>query len=689
MKELYQTVGYNPLKKDTKGFTGHKGQIMALLPITSQSIYIYIYIYILIDILVSSCMKGMICEWNLEDLEPRGNLKGHTMGVYSLDWSEKIASLFSAGIDHDIFIWNPFVPTRIFVLKGHNHSLVGIKCVPNTYQLVSADISGMFRIWHIKNFNTVQTFNCSMNEINCFIVTTNPKRVIAGGKRLHFFDYDEPTDHHLADDQACIWICYNSVFYTFITAHPKCIKVWSAVTGELISVFRELTTREITCICMDNRQRKVFVGDQKGRVFSINIKNGARMKKFKRHKEDSSCLFYWEKGNRLMSCSWDGIINVHDDSTADQKGLCRSEFKQHKKAINFLDFDRHQTLLASCSDDETIILTNLTSYRLEAVLTGSKEQVKVGIFLGESAIFCSADLTGRLYFWAVLPSKIKNQLLTTKTDPIESEVGTTENFPIRSMSFDAEASILYTGDEMGHIQKWDVAPLIQKVRKIGFKDASSKISAEFDPNHELGTFLTETNTGAPPDEHDVILLKRVKGHEDRVTSVCFVPDPPCLATCAFDCKAYIWNYELERIGSLKIGNMSNNPNWLLKVDKSARMAQDRKSAFDLIDELESQDYDVAFRGKTAEHKESKKIKQDKGIIYTIYIYIDFGEIYKKERQKELEEKAEGSGMRQLSTPEKDKRYISTVEEDDDYIRAEVYIYIYIYIWIGPGSSEAK
>lgn len=79
-----------------------------------------------------------------------------------------------------------------------------------------------------------------------------------------FYDYDEPTDHHLADDQACIAVIYNPVFYTFITAHPKCIKVWDACNGKLISVFRDLTTRDITCICLDERKRKLFVGDSKG-----------------------------------------------------------------------------------------------------------------------------------------------------------------------------------------------------------------------------------------------------------------------------------------------------------------------------------------------------------------------------------------------------------------------------------------
>ena len=124
----------------------------------------------------------------------------------------------------------------------------------------------MFRIWDVRTFTTIQTFNCPLNEVNCFAVTSPPKRIIAAGRKLVFYDYNEPTNNHLADDQACLFVLYNSTFYTFITAHPKCIKIWDATTGALQSVFRDLTKKEITSICLDNRKRKLFVGDSKGHI---------------------------------------------------------------------------------------------------------------------------------------------------------------------------------------------------------------------------------------------------------------------------------------------------------------------------------------------------------------------------------------------------------------------------------------
>jgi WD40 repeat protein len=137
---------------------------------------------------------------------------------------------------------------------------------------------------------------------------------------MKWYSYDEPTDHHLADDIACVCVLYNPVFYTFVTAHPKCIKIWDATDGTLQSVFRDVSKKEITCMCTDQRHRKLFVGDQGGRVYCLNIKNGAKMKKFAKPEKNFdkeveyiSSIIYWgnssegEEGQRnlLLTASWD------------------------------------------------------------------------------------------------------------------------------------------------------------------------------------------------------------------------------------------------------------------------------------------------------------------------------------------------------------------------------------------------
>jgi WD40 repeat protein len=82
------------------------------------------------------------------------------------------------------------VKDKIFLLRGHNHPLVGVKCLPDTPQIVTADTSGMVKIWDVRNFLCVQTFNSPLEELAAFTLTSGQsmkKRIICGGKRLHYF----------------------------------------------------------------------------------------------------------------------------------------------------------------------------------------------------------------------------------------------------------------------------------------------------------------------------------------------------------------------------------------------------------------------------------------------------------------------------------------------------------------------
>ena len=86
---------------------------------------------------------------------------------------------------------------KIFLLRGHNHPLVGVKCLPDTPQIVTADTSGMVKIWDVRNFLCVQTFNSPTEELSSFSLTYSStmgqsmkKRIICAGKHMHYFEYD-------------------------------------------------------------------------------------------------------------------------------------------------------------------------------------------------------------------------------------------------------------------------------------------------------------------------------------------------------------------------------------------------------------------------------------------------------------------------------------------------------------------
>lgn len=256
-----------------------------------------------------------------------------------------------------------------------------------------------------------------------------------------------------------------------------------------------------------------------------------------------------------------------------------------------------------------------------------------------------------------MPSAARNELLCTVKDDIESEVGTIENFPIRGMDFDSENKILYTGDEMGYLHKWDLSKLISKLVQFDkqvdeskgqntaemlhdFKKSlkqfettgtnddpkdieeekkePKKASFRLEQDEDSSTFMTEAmlkaGKGTDPvaskaeenKDKDVILLNRWKAHTDGITWVTYNNDPPFIVTSSFDKNVYIWNDKCERIGSLVLGH---DKFWNIKIDKSDRIDRERREAEEMLDLAEKDDSETATKDKSTRERDLKIMKQ--------------------------------------------------------------------------------
>jgi WD40 repeat protein len=184
------------LKKDTDQ-RGHSGPIMDILPIKEQ------------NYLATAALDGKICLWDAateKNVKTLGGDSSHIKGITSLEWYPGNYSLLSAGLDHDVYVFNTYVKEKIFTLKGHTHPLVGVKWIEGTPQIVTADISGMVKVWDARTWLCVQTFNspADKDKLYTFAVTHPKKRIILGSKHMVFYDYDEPKDQLLTDEKMCL-----------------------------------------------------------------------------------------------------------------------------------------------------------------------------------------------------------------------------------------------------------------------------------------------------------------------------------------------------------------------------------------------------------------------------------------------------------------------------------------------------
>jgi len=365
-------------------------------------------------------------------------------------------------------MWDIVVGKKISTLQGHSQSLIGIKTIPGTPQVITGDVSGIFKVWDTRTMTLVQTFSTpsSLNkkpQANTFITTTAfKKKVIIGSDKVYFYDYEESREGNLSDSKSCINVIYNVVFNIFVSAHIDSIKVWDATTGSLKNVFRDVAEAEISCIVFDERKRKLFIGDVDGKLYLINILNGVQMKYFSKHKDYISSMTCFAAGKKFISGSWDGVVKVHDDESSDEKGQLLLEFSGGNmggiNSCNSVDFieklennkdkdskNISMAILAYGFDNGNVTLTNMKSISSEGTITESRS-IKLIKFMNKLPAIIVCDGGGGIHFWTLVPIKPKKLMKDIQEENKSiNENNKREYFPVKCLSFQETTKRLVTG----------------------------------------------------------------------------------------------------------------------------------------------------------------------------------------------------------------------------------------------------
>lgn len=189
-------------------------------------------------------------------------------------------------------------------------------------------------------------------------------------------------------------------------------------TGKLLETFHDLTSAEISALCLDDRQRKLVVGDLTGRIGVFKYTNGAWMKDLQSHTRPVTDLIYHDavsalrcpscvvalrrrgavslrdalfrcslhhlctcafltplpsrrraQAKSVLSTSWDRSVLLQDEMDPDGAVVVRAmDGAKHQGDVVTSAFSPTLDLVATGAVDGTVRMWSLESYKLEAVL---------------------------------------------------------------------------------------------------------------------------------------------------------------------------------------------------------------------------------------------------------------------------------------------------------------------------------
>jgi len=175
---------------------GHKSSVRVIMDIPA------------LNGLMTGSLDATMILWDKANGKKRKIYKGHRNGIIAMAYSTDLKMIVSAGITDELMVWNSFVEKKLGELKGHRAPMLGIHVVDSregAFQLLSADKSGVFKVWDLRSLACNQTFSCDnsfmSNGIRAYINLAHKNSIIAvGARRFQEFEFSYSNTPELTDD---------------------------------------------------------------------------------------------------------------------------------------------------------------------------------------------------------------------------------------------------------------------------------------------------------------------------------------------------------------------------------------------------------------------------------------------------------------------------------------------------------
>eukprot|EP01083_Nonionella_stella_P103448 295393_1 len=438
----------------------------------------------------SASMDKTIVIYDLVQGSVRYRLdKKHARGIFTLAFNQHYHSLFSGGFEHDVLVWDPYCALNICKLQGHFHPIVGICSSEDSPELVTADASGIVKIWDIRNFGCVQTISTAdenddrIDRLTGIARVSRHNRIALASRRLHYYcsDGGTLTERQFADSIPTARVAFNSREPAFLSASGRTVKVWRASTGDLMRVFRDITEKEITSFCLDGNQKKMFLGDASGNIGVYSVLNGSLMAVcYPSHSgEVSECRFV-DDIKCVMTSSWDGTVNMYDPSdhlkTPKKEMTCcrlKASMTHHTDEITCMAASTNLSLVATGSVSGKLILWDYITFQTIGILGINGVEITALEFLDPFPLLALADSTGNVFIWAVRPMVKSDGVCLLKLsnlpkqymppDPLHIPKKLLEKAVlVVSIEWDADSLSLFTADCTGNIKCWSMYKAVER-----------------------------------------------------------------------------------------------------------------------------------------------------------------------------------------------------------------------------------
>eukprot|EP01063_Lacrimia_lanifica_P019997 TRINITY_DN27382_c0_g1_i1.p1 TRINITY_DN27382_c0_g1~~TRINITY_DN27382_c0_g1_i1.p1 ORF type:complete len:1495 (+),score=483.06 TRINITY_DN27382_c0_g1_i1:50-4534(+) len=254
----------------------------------------------------------------------------HKHGIFTVCHAESYKFLITTGIEPYALIWvdnMPSIPS--FKLSDpnspHASPLVGACTIAGTPNVITADVSGVTKVFDIRNCRILESFNIksqlSKHDTQLFSVAhtgNRTRQLLFGSTSVFVFEHESRTSDipkmaH-SPEHPLLGACFMAAERIFMTWTCKEVRVWSQFTGILEKTITNLTTSAITVLMPDDRTPgRIVIGHQDGAVTVHEVASLKLLRTYRKHLAPITHIVIGVHTGLLFTCASDGSMLVWMD----------------------------------------------------------------------------------------------------------------------------------------------------------------------------------------------------------------------------------------------------------------------------------------------------------------------------------------------------------------------------------------
>ncbi|XP_070762160.1 cilia- and flagella-associated protein 337-like [Enoplosus armatus] len=297
-------------------------------------------------------------------------------GVWDVDHHRGLNLIATAGVDHQVLLWNPCVTSEpVCALSGHASPVTAVCFMQTTQQLLSYSKDKVLCLWDVSSQLCVHrlagVFPKTQEDTHTllFLHEEHQLLLLSFNSLLLLLETIKEEKRTSSHEHPVTCVLYNSLFRQVVSSDSaSSVICWRVDTGQKVKQFHRCHgNAEISTMALDGTQTRLFTAGTDGevKVWDFNGRCLHRMNAGLGRAVGISQVLLLRRSILVMG--WERMLTVFCLHSFSQSFVEPSEWKggvQHRGDLLCAAFQPPQTLVTGSYDGEIIVWNNSTEKAL-------------------------------------------------------------------------------------------------------------------------------------------------------------------------------------------------------------------------------------------------------------------------------------------------------------------------------------